>query len=72
MINPQDFDSVVLPAADGDIGQGGKRKLAGPFLASDATAVRPLRQGSNGRVDFAQGRLPLMGMVVSEVVTNVL
>ena len=69
MINPQDFDDLVPQAIDGDMGQGRKRKLPRSFLTSDAATVRPLLQGLNGRIDFAQGRLPVMGMVVSQVVT---
>jgi hypothetical protein len=72
VINPQDFDALLLHAIDSDIGQGREGKLSGSFLASDTATVRLLFQGLASSIHFAQGRLPVVRMVVFEVITNAL
>ena len=72
MINPQDFYALLLHAIHSDIGQGREQELSGSFLASDTGTMRPLLQGLDSSIHFAQGRLPVMGMVVFELIANVL
>ena len=72
VINSQDFDALLLDAIDSDIGQGREQKLPGSFLPSDTATIRPVLQQLDGSVQFAQGRLPVIWLVVFEVVANVL
>ena len=49
VMNPQDFDALLLHAIDGDIGQGRERKLSGSFLPADTATMRPLFQGLDSK-----------------------
>ena len=71
MINPQDFYAQLFHATDSDIGQGWEQKLSGSLLTSHTATMRPLFQGLDGGVHFAQGRLAVLWMVVPEVIANV-
>jgi hypothetical protein len=72
VINPQDFDALFLHPIHNDIGQGWEQKLSGSFLASDTAPMRPLFQGLDGSINFANGRQPVMRMVIFEVIINML
>ena len=72
VINPQDFDALLLHTVNGDIGEGRKQDFSGGFLASGAATVRPLFQGTDGLVQFAYGRLLIVGMVFFEVIADAL
>jgi len=72
VIDPENFDALLVHAIDGDIGEGREQKLAGSFLPSDAAAMGPRFQRLDASVKFAQGWPPVKWMAVSEVITNAL
>jgi hypothetical protein len=72
VIDPQDFDALLLHPINSDIRERRKQKLSGSFLTSNAATMGPLFQGLNYSIHFAQGWLVVVGMVVFEVVANVL
>ncbi len=57
VINPQDFDALLLDAINSDIGQGREQELSGSFLASYTATLRPLFQGLDSSIHFAHGQL---------------
>ena len=66
VINPQDLDALLLHAIDGDVGQGREQQLPGSFFAANTAKMRPLFQGLDRGIHFANGRFPVMRMVVLE------
>jgi hypothetical protein len=72
MINPQDFDVLVLQAIDRDVGKGRKQELSRSLFASDTAKMRPLFQGVDSCVNLANGSFPVMRMVLFEVIANAL
>ena len=60
VVDAQNFDALLPQAVDGDIGQGRKQKLAGSFLASGTASMGRLFQGTDGLVQLANGRLPVL------------
>jgi len=72
VINPHDFDTLLLYAIDGDVGQGREQKLPSSFLASGTTEMWPLCQRLDRGIHFAYRCQPVMRMVVSEMIADVL
>lgn len=71
MVNAQYFDAVLIHAVHGDIGKGRKQKLSGSFLPSGAATVGRLLQGTDGLVQFANSRPPVVRMEVAEITVDV-
>jgi len=70
VVNPQHFDVLLPYAIDSDVGQGREQELSGPFLASGTAEMRPLFQRLDGGIHSADGCVPVVGMVLSEIITD--
>jgi hypothetical protein len=72
VINPQDFDALLPHAINSNVGQGWEQELPRSFLASDTAKMRPLFEGLDGAIHFANGRLLVMRMVLFEIIADAL
>lgn len=72
VVDPQDFNALLLHAVHHDVGQRQKQKLAGSFLTSHAATMRPLFQGADTLVELTQSRLTVLEMAIFQAFADVL
>src|SRR5258708_37328062 len=72
VINGEEFNGGVVCGMDSDVGQGREKELSGSFLAPGTAKVWPLFQRLDSGIHFADGCLPVVRMVVSEVIADAL
>src|SRR5215472_9618925 len=72
MIDAQNFDGLLSYAINEDIGERRKQEFSGSFLTSESSTVRQVFQRAGRFINFADGGLSVVGMMISEVIADVL
>ena len=71
-MNVQDFDSLFFDSIRNEVRQSRQHQLSGPFLAARPPALGISFQRADGFVKLMKGRLDKLGMVLREVIFDVL
>ena len=70
--NVQHLNGLFVDAVRGDKGQTRKHKLTRTFLAARSPSMRRIFKGTNGLVEFKNGRVRQFRMVLGKVILDVL